>query len=626
MLGCSAVDPEPGDAEAREVEPGTVKSSLNIVNTLCQIANAVPSFDVGAFHLDDTTCTAETTDRFYYFGSDPAGDNYADTLATATYCTIATGTGSSFSGNATFSSPVGGFGAKSEVRSFARDNQNRHIESEHVGKVVVFGVEVPLQYSTTAWDFLREHQWSRGLPAQRHTANVIRNSDGSYRAGSFTFSNYTQVVPDHNGRYASWKNQNLKEWSIGGDGTVMITPALPLHIEVKLRSSEGLNNAENGRFQPNTVTDPTYSQVLMDGAVCRANCRNTSDQLCALGCPTLTPAQINGHELKCTNGCGSNFWRNIDDGILPYSGNANGASGSTMLYGDPTINYWQQGWPGTAGNDGEPQWSTLSNPPTLSTAFDLLTEARYTVGIAEMKFGVKLDYDSRAGVALRSRILPAELGQGAHAETELRADASTAINLNGFFDVRLNLFWPLGPIDLHFDYDLIDRRGSGHRSGQGASGGYSWVDNRDGLNDAGTDSCTAYQTPQTTGPNPPTRSAWDFTFDTAKASVEQFHPCNIKICVPNVPDKPAGKFTNYNWDATNLKLTEQKTNEACNVCDSTAAMCNKNGVVVSPFKTNKSATCGGSGDACGGNQVCDNDDDCDMGDSCSVGCCVTHPT
>ena len=253
-----------------------MSSKLNVLDTLCEIANSAPSFDIGAFHLDDPTCHANPRDAFYYIGSDGAG-NYAETLSDATYCTIATGTDAGFTGNATFSTPVGRFGAKSEVRSFARNNQDRHIESEHLGKVVVFGLEVPLQYSASAWDFPREHQWSRGLPAQRHTASVIRNPDGSYRAGLSGYSAYTQRVPDHNGRYIIWSNENLDDWSIGGSGTIPLTPALPLHIEVKLKSSEAINNLDNARFDSGVTTSPSYSGVLNSQAVCLANCRNSSD-------------------------------------------------------------------------------------------------------------------------------------------------------------------------------------------------------------------------------------------------------------------------------------------------------------------------------------------------------------
>lgn len=53
-------------------------------------------------------------------------------------------------------------------------------------------------------------------------------------------------------------------------------------------------------------------------------------------------------------------------------------------------------------------------------------------------------------------------------------------------------------------------------------------------------------------------------------------------------------------------------------------MCNANGTVVTPLKANKSANCGGTGDACGGAQVCDANDDCE-GDLCIGGCCEPPP-
>jgi hypothetical protein len=631
LASCSAPAGDELDAAGAEAAPGEQKSAINVVNSLCSIANDIPSFDIGAFHIQDPTCHANTRDSFYYFGSGGPG-NYAQTLSDATYCSVANATGSGFTGNATFSTPVGRFGAQSVLRSFSRDNQARHIEAEHTGTAVLFGVEVPLQYSTTAWDFPTEHQSSRYLPAQHQTAGVLRNPDGSYRAGLSSFSDYSQLVPDQTGYYAKWHNQNLDDWSIGGSGIIPITPALPLHITVQLNSGEALNNFDNGRFDSGVATNPTYSTLLSNQAVCLANCRNSSQWWCPLSCPSLTSSQVTGHELKCSGGCNSNYWHNLGDGVLPYSGNAGGSSGN-LLYQDPTYNYWQVGFPGTQGNPGiaaspntpgaapEVQYGLLSGSPR-STNFAMTTEADYDAGIASLKFGVKLDYLTRVGASLRTRTLASDINHPVRGDTEMRADAETAINLNAFLNIHVDLTFT--SLDFGFDYDLIDKSGSGHKSGMGSGGGYTWVDNHTGTNDAGTASCTAYATPDTYGPRLPNVDGWGAVNQIARASVDQLHPCNVQICVPSFVGSNTGTFTYYDWVSGSDTLSARPSTNSCQICDSSAAMCNAQGAVVQVSKTDTPTACGGVGDICAGAQYCDSSDDCGGG-TCVGSCCSAPP-
>jgi hypothetical protein len=595
--------------EASRTELGSTSQALtNWKSLLCKVADEVPSGSWGNFTMHDTECTGDSSPRTYYFGSGGPGD-YASTIATATYCALA-GSGTK-NADATFRTPVGAFGAKSTVIAHSRNNQTRHIETEHLGKAVAFGVEVPLQFAEATWDFPTEHQPRQSLPAVHDDPR-----SGSHR--------YTQTVPDQTGYYANIDGFTLKHWQTGGDGWFMVGP-VKVTIDMDISSDEKLKYYGNGRFSPGGASWASYADAVAAYEDCLSTCQ-PGPVSCEFVCGGPSADQVRGHELLCgDDGCTSTYFKDLTDGVLPYSGPEGGARGD-ILYGDPLPNYWQTGFPGwhSLSALGEPKYSLLSEDPGRSLHLDLDITAGYKLGsIATIQVGTKLDFDTRAGMALRSEIIPdGDLGgaSGDRGRVHLDLDAETAINLNAWVHLKVPLVFTT--IEFYADYDIIDRSGDGHTSGTRQASMIEWTVDRDGANNAPTQACTAYQTPEPPRQHPPVTKAVDFVEDLATASVDQMHPCNVRICVPSSPNSTTGKFTKYNWNADTHQLVAQSTNTSCRVCESTASLCNADNDVLTAMQT--SSSCEG-GPICGGAESCDSIDDCSQplgGGGCIGGCCV----
>jgi hypothetical protein len=629
-------------SEEVEAETGNVTQPIeNAKDLLCAIVETIPSFSVGTFTIDKPKCDYEPAEKYhndlYYFG--PSRNelstkptctgtfcgNYSKTIAAATYCAIAD---SSNTAEATFQSIVGRFGAQSEVRSFARNNQKRHIETEHLGKVVVFGLELPLQYSTTAWDFPKENQSGGSFPALRDEVKLL-SLPGLFGSGKkvpfHTFTAYDQTLAPATGYYARAKTENLARWKIGGSGTFSVGP-VPVELGVSLESKEGIASSHNARFadapDADVKTSPTFKSFDEKLALCVDACEKSGGIFCTTTCGGApTPAQRSGHELLCADGCNDNYFSNLTDKILPHSATSAGARGELLYRNDPVFNFWQNGYPGTEPIPGmnETKFGLISGTKGTSTNFQFDLTAGYDLGIAKIKVGTKLDFLTRAGASLRSQSRAGDLGSGDVASVAMHMDAETAINLNAWLDMTVNV--GLIPFNFKFEYDIIDKKGNGHKSGLPEKGKtYSWFVKEQG-NDAGTATCTAFQEPQTTTANPPTVNGWKFVEDVAAASIDNMHPCNVRIC-ENIKNG-IGTFTNYNWDKAGRKLVPQKTNSACTACESTAALCNAAGTVLNPTASSKSTNCGGTGNICGGRGACDAPEDCASGQaSCSAGCCT----
>lgn len=627
---CSTADNVDRETSGDETPIAAASSALNWKEALCKLADAVPSFDIGSFSMDDPTCLFDNWgEELMYLGSGGPGD-YAQTIATATYCAIAdTGTKTA---SAVFSTPVGEFGTRSTLRAFARNNQARHIETEHTGSVVVFGVTVPLQYNTTAWDFPTEDQPAQKAKAERDTTVFSVDENGKLVA-KHVYTPYTQKLRAQTGYYARRVEQNLSKWTIGGNGSFVIGP-VPIEIDVKLKSEEGSNTWNNGMFSPSPARYAKYSYVDKFN-LCVEKCTRAGEPFCEIACAgdsgVPTADQISGHELLCAGGCTGDYFADLSDGILPYTGASGGARGK-ILYWDPITNFTEHGFPGTppVHGTGEEAYGLLNEPIAKSTEFGLDITARYDAGIASIAVGTSLDFDTRAGAALRSSSNNGIDGSKEQATVGMQLDAETAINLKAWLKLHIDLGL-LPDLDFYLDYDLIDRTGNGHRVAPTVTAtNIQWNVNRSGANNAPTAACTAFQTPGTDTANPPTKSGWDFIEEVAEANINQLHPCNVKVCTPSSPDSMTGTLTEWNWNKKKQQLTPKPSGSpvgrSCNVCDSTAAMCNAAGEVIAPFASAKPQECGGVGSICGGHSACDTDDDCSAGrETCFRGCCSGPP-
>jgi hypothetical protein len=592
--------------ETSEAELATTSQAVSSTawkNLLCDVVNAVPSVDLGSFKIKDPECSGGSDPRSYYFGSGGPGD-YASTIATATFCALADA--STRSAKATFSSKVGAFGAKSQVIAHSRNNQTRHIETEHLGKVVAFGVEIPLQFAEATWDFPTEHQPKQKLPAER--------ADGS---------TYKQSVPKQDGYYMMTDGWTLKHWSVGGKGTIPIGP-VDVYLNLDVQSDNKLKHYANGRFsRPPAWAD--YSDMVADAQECRETCTSSGPISCEFLCGGPSAEQIKGHELLCgDDGCNASYFNDLTDGVLPYSGPFGGTRGD-IFFGDPLPNYWQTGFPAWGALTGldEPKYSVLS-PDGKSFDFYLDIKAGYEIGsVATITVGTTLDFETRTGMSLRNELLEnRDLGAGSvdRGRVRLDLDAETAINLNAYLDLKIPLLFTT--VEFHADYDIIDKSGNGHVEGHERVSKIEWSAEHEGANNAPTAECTAFETPEPARVHPPVSGVAGFMYDLAAASVDNMHPCKVEICVPSSPNSTTGKITKYKWvDSTRKLVVDTRTSTSCNVCDSKASLCNVDEVEIAPMAPPTSCE---AEPACGGGQVCDSIDDCGEtgGGGCIAGCCV----
>ena len=624
LSACSAADSsDNGSLSAEEEQTSQVGQALDWKSALCKIANAVPSFDVAGFKISKS-CSYNTWDELSYFGSNGASDgDYAKTLATTTYCALADSSGDWV--GATVQTPVGQFGAVSNLHSFARDNQKRHIETEHTGSVVAFGVKIPMQYNTTAWDFSTEAQPAQSAAAQHDSTVFISVPNSPHLLTTHKYSPYTQQLTAQTGYYQRRVEQNLTKWSVGGNGFFYVGP-VKVTVDTSLASEEGANTWNNGQFSPSPPAYAGYKAYVDPYNLCVAECKRNGQSFCEAVCGyTPTPTQIAGHELLCNGGCTAAYFANLNDGILPYSGHGSGAR-ADILFWDPVTNFTEHGFPGTAGVAGttEKPYSLLSAPVGTSTAFKLGVKADFTAGIASIGIGSTLKFDTRVGAALRSSSAVRDLGSGERATVSTQVDAEAAVNLDASLNMSIDLS-PFPPLTFSAAYDLIDRQAEGHIPTKSKTRStYSWTVNRDGANNANTSACTAVNTPDGGTPTLPPKSGADAIYDFAAADIDNLHPCNVKVCVPSSPGSQQGRLFSYSWDAAARKLVASKWQTSCNICDSTASVCNAAGTVLSAMKTNTSAQCGGSGALCGGREACDANDDCSSPSATcdGAGCCV----
>ncbi len=629
LSACSAADMSGGfEEEAAEAEGHVEELEQPFLGTaLCDLIDAAPDIPIGEHVIKNPQCEDNFYANLYYFGSSWA-DDYSAAIAEATYCAIAdTGNKSAFSG---FTSIVGRFGSESAVRTVSHDYDEHFVTQEHTGKIVVFGVGLPVNYSLTYWDFPFEFQQAQNKPAMKDTTSFFTPPGSTNPVVTHSYSPYTQSVPNAVGVYARQQTLSLDSWGIGGTGKFPVGPGF-VSVSMDLRNKEGIRDYGNGRFSPAPPSWANYNNTVDPFNICVKKCQMAGGSFCEAGCgdPPTQNQKVN-HELLCTNawgGCSASYFRNLTDGVLPYSGTGSGAR-ENIIFWDPIDNFWQWGLPGstTTTGLGEKKYSVLNRPTETSTAFSLGIDAGFSMLLADISVSTDLTFDTRAGMALRSSSTNDPDG-GPRANVNMKVDAEAAVNLSSGVKLNVNLPWVSNPV-VDIRYDFLDRKGNGKaatRTVPGAS--YSWVPTQTGQNNLDTTAC-----------NKPAQSGeeqlldgnpWNFIQDVAEASVDNIHPCQVKVCVPSVQGSLTGKLTTYKWDRAQRKLVPTPTNTACNVCDSDMKMCKDDGIagsegtVLPEYKRQKSLQCGGQGPVCGGQEACDTADDCSQASAtCSAGCCV----
>ncbi len=614
----------PGDGEPEAaIEVAQQKQALvDVKSVLCKVIDAVPSTSWGNVTIKDPQCELEENKRTYYFGSGGPGD-YSSTVSTATYCAIAD-TGSK-TASAVFN-VLGGFGSRSVFRTYERNNQTRHVAAEHLGEVTVFGLSVPLQYTQSVWDFSSEFQpGGQSLPAAEKTSQRVQLVDPAM----FVTKDipYTQVSTAQTGHYGKLNGWNLHHWGIGGSGWFMAGP-VKIDIDMDIKSDEPLDYYDNARFAPGSADWAGYDLAQAKFDACMRTCNPNQLLTCSALCGGFpSTAQRQGHELSCAGGCGDDYFSNTSDGVLPYTG-PYGGTRANIIYGDPIDNFWQMGFPGTPGlaSFGETQYTLLTKGPKFGRSFyfGLGIKAGYDLSIAAIEVGTDLTFETRTGAALRSRLIrDGDLGgaSGDRGEVYMDVDAETAVNLNAWLHLHVPLPWPLEDFDFRASYDILDRGGNGHKLRSVAGAKVSWSAKHEGTNNAPTAACTAFTTPVAADPQPPATKMVDFVHQVGEKSIEQLHPCNVKVCVPNSASSELGKFTYYTWDSANRKLVAQPSQVSCSRCDSTAALCDAQNNVMVPL--DDSSSCNNTSQ-CSGSMACDTDDDCPHSNAgCYSGCCTT---